>query len=76
MDLKTENTPAVPEAREDLDGIPADVAAGLTSEQVAEVEEILRMRQWVRDQNPERAARRDALIQLECERGTMWPAVD
>lgn len=71
MDLKTRKAAAPPETREDLDQLPAEPAAGLTPEQIAEVEEMQRMAQWVREQDPEGAARLDALIEWECERGTM-----
>jgi len=71
MNPKTINTAPVPETQEDLDEFPSESAAGLTPEQVAEVEKMLRMAQWIRDQDPERAARLDALIEWECERGTM-----
>jgi len=71
MNPKAINTAAVPETQEILDRLPKDLAARLSPEQIEDVKKTLAMAQWIRDQDPEGAARLDALIEWECERGTM-----
>jgi len=71
MTLKPENTPAVPETREDLEGIPADMAAGLTPEDIELVREVSRIRDSLWEKNPELQARLAKSISQACEDGLM-----
>jgi len=71
MDLKTENTPGVPEAREDLDGIPAHLAEKMTPEDLALAKEVIRLLRKRWEENPEREARWAATIERACEEGLM-----
>jgi len=71
MDLKTENTPAVPETQEDLDGIPVDVAARLTPEEIELVKEVSKKLDLLWEKNPELQARLAKSISQACEDGLM-----
>jgi len=71
MTLKTENTPAVPEAREDLEGIPADVAARLTPEDIELVKEVSKILDSLREEDPEREAWWDKAIMRACQEENM-----
>lgn len=69
--LKAEKNPVIPEALEHLDGIPREMIARLTSEQIELVKEVSRICDSLWEQDPEREAAWNETIMRACENGMM-----
>ena len=67
MMVKKENISAVPEVQGDLDEIPADIAAGLSPEDLALAKEIIRIRRRHWEENPEREVWWDKILRRSYE---------